>query len=122
MKITKKVDSNAFSCARNIQIQRGAQLIKIKGEVYKFRAHEPLEFPFLNRFVSLLLLLFLLLNAGNAKAQMSVENAKEERSIAATNEKAATRNCRNGKGDSNYLHTKKAYPATGRGSGKRKLS
>ncbi|MBP6516804.1 MAG: DUF4292 domain-containing protein [Chitinophagales bacterium] len=42
----QKVDSNAFSCARNIQIQRGAQLIKIKGEVYKFRAHEPLEFPF----------------------------------------------------------------------------
>ena len=42
----QQVDSNYFSCARNIQIQRGSELIKVKGEVYKFRAHERLDFPY----------------------------------------------------------------------------
>lgn len=42
----QKIDSGFFSCARTIQIQRGNQQIKIKGEVYKFRAHEPLDYPF----------------------------------------------------------------------------
>jgi len=42
----QKVDSNYFSCARSIQIQRGNQLVKIKADIYKYRAHELVEFPF----------------------------------------------------------------------------